>query len=202
MQDILQAPAAHPPQHLQAFQFLPVAARGVRVVNLAAAANFWTVAEMRIRSQGREVARSPDWRVSAWPNGWEVPLAFDNSYATRWSTWQAMSPGARLQVVFEKAETLDSVWLECDMAWESKVQVEVLTERGRWVAITDTAEHSTFDLPTGIRHAATRDVKSLGVRFLWLNDSDFCAQDMKNYPKFWGITLLAEANGTRFYRID
>ncbi|HMC62895.1 MAG TPA: discoidin domain-containing protein, partial [Candidatus Solibacter sp.] len=202
VQDILQAPDAHPPKHLQAFQFLPVTARGVRVVNLAAAANFWTVAEMRIRSQGGELARTPGWRVSAWPNGWEAPLAFDNSYTTRWSTWQAMSPGARLQAEFGKSETLDSVWLECDPAREAKVQVEVLTERGRWVAITDTAEHSTVDLPSGIRRAASRDVKALGIRFLWINDSDFCAADMKNYSKFWGITLLAEANGTRFYRID
>jgi hypothetical protein len=202
VQDILQAPAAHPPKHVQAFQFLPVTARGVRVVNLAAAANFWTVAEMRIRSQGRELARSPKWRVSAWPNGWEAPLAFDNSYATRWSTWQAMSPGARLQAEFGKAETLDSVWLECDPAWEAKVQVEVLTARGLWVAITDTAERSTVDPPSGIRRAAIRDVKALGIRFLWINDADFCAADMKNYSKFWGITLLAEANGTRFYRID
>jgi hypothetical protein len=202
VQDILQAPAAHPPKHLQAFQFLPVTARGVRVVNLAAAANFWTVAEMRIRSQGRELGRSPGWRVSAWPNGWEAPLAFDNSYATRWSTWQAMSPGARLQAEWSQAETVDSVWLECDPAWEAKVQVEVLTERGRWVAITDTAERSTVDLPTGIRRAASRDVKGLGIRFLWINGSDFCAEDMKNYSKFWGITLVGEANGTRFYRID
>jgi hypothetical protein len=202
VQDILQAPGAHPPKNLQAFQFLPVTARGVRVVNLRPAANFWTVAEMRIRSQGRELPRTSDWRVSAWPNGWEAPLAFDNSYATRWSTWQAMSPGARLQAEFGKAETLDSVWLECDPAWEAKVQVEVLTEHGRWVAITDTDERSTLDLPSGIRRAATRDVKALGIRFLWINDADFCAADMKNYPKFWGITLLAEGNGTRFYGID
>jgi hypothetical protein len=202
VQDILQAPAAHPPKHRLAFQFLPVTTRGVRVVNLAPAANFWTVAEMRIRSQGREVARSPDWRVSARPNGWEAPLAFDNSYATRWSTWQAMSPGDRLQVEFGKAETLDSVWLECDPAWEAKVQVEVLTAWSRWVGITDTAERSAVDLATGIRRAASLDVKALGIRFLWINGTDFCAEDMKNYSKFWGITLLAEAHGTRFYRID
>lgn len=202
IQDVLTSPLAHLPKHLQAFQFLPVPARGVRVRNLASAANFWTVAEMRIRFQGRELPRMPAWRLSAWPNGWEAPLAFDNSYASRWSTWQAMSPGARLQIEFGRSEMVDSVWLECDPAWEAKVQVEVLTDRGRWVAITDTAEHSTVELPTGIRRAATRDVKDLGIRFLWINDSDFCATDMKNYPRFWGITQLAEANGTRFYRID
>jgi len=202
VQDILQAPQAHPPKNQQTFRFLPVRARGVRVVNQAAAENFWTVAEMRIQSQGREVARSPSWRVSAWPNGWEAALAFDNSYATRWSTWQAMAPGSRLQVEFGQAELVDAVVLEADPAWEARVQVEVLMERGRWVAITDTSERTTVEPPAGIRRAATRDVKELGIRFLWINDSDFCAQDMKNYAKYWGITLLGEANGTRFYRID
>jgi hypothetical protein len=202
VQDILQAPAAHPPKHRQEFRFLPVLTRGIRVVNIASGENFWTVAEMRVLSQGREVPRAADWRVSAWPNGWEAPLAFDNSYATRWSTWQAMPPHARLQIDFARAERIDAVLLESDPAWEARVQVEVLTGSGRWAALTDTAEHSDVALPEGIRLAATRDVKARGIRYLWINDSDFCAEDMKNYAKFWGITQVAEGNGTRFYRID
>ena len=90
--DILWTPQAHKPARAQHFKFLPVTTRGVRVVNIASATDFWTVAEMRLRSQGRELPRSPAWRLSAWPNGWEVPLAFDNSYATRWSTWEAIAP--------------------------------------------------------------------------------------------------------------
>jgi len=172
------------------------------VLNIASAKSFWTVAEMRVWSQGRELPRAAGWRVSAWPNGWEAPLAFDNSYATRWSTWQAMPPRARLQIDFARAERIDAVLLECDPAWEARVQVEVLTDTGRWAAITDTVEQSTDDLPDGIRLAATRDVKALGIRYLWINDSDFCAEDMKNYAKFWAITQVAEGNGTRFYRID
>ena len=90
--DILWAPQAHKPSHAQHFKFLPVTTRAVRVVNIASATDFWTVSEMRLRFQGRELPRSPAWRISASPNGWEAPLAFDNSYATRWSTWEAMAP--------------------------------------------------------------------------------------------------------------
>jgi hypothetical protein len=202
VQDILQAPALHPPKHRQRFSFLPITTRGVRVVNIATAENFWTVAEMRVLSQGSAVARNAGWRVSAWPNGWEAPLAFDNSYATRWSTWQAMPAHARLQIDFPRAERIDGVLLECDPAWEAHVQVEVLTDTGRWVAITDTVENSDDEVPSGIRRASTREVKALGIHYLWINDSDFCAEDMKNYAKFWGITEVAKGNGTRFYRID
>ena len=50
--------------------------------------------------------------------------------------------------------------------------------------------------------AATREVKALGFRFLLVNEGDLVYADMKKYPNFWGITQLAEAKGTHFYRID
>jgi hypothetical protein len=201
-QEILWTPQAHNPQHAQHFKFLPVTTRGVRVVNIASGTDFWTVSEMRLRSQGRELPRSPAWRLSAWPNGWQVQLAFDNSYATRWSTWEALAPHARLQVEFPATERVDEVVLECDPAWTARVQVEVLLDTGRWVPLTDTPELVKTDFAPGIRRAATREMKALGFRFLLVNEGDMVYADMKKYPTFWGVTQLAEANGTHFYRID
>jgi hypothetical protein len=172
------------------------------VVNIASAPGFWTVSELRLLSAGRELPRSADWRLSAWPNGEEVQLAFDNSYATRWSTWEAMSPHARIEVEFGAPRPIDEVVVECDPAWDAKLQVETLLPSGRWVPITDTAQFVKADFPTGIRRAAARDVKALGFRYLLLNDGDFVFKDMNKYPNFWGVTQLAEANGTHLYRID
>ena len=172
------------------------------MTNIASATDFWTVSEMRLRSQGRELPRSPEWRISGSPNGWEAPLAFDNSYATRWSTWEAMAPHAHLQVDFPAAQRIDDVVLECDPAWNARVQVEILLDTGRWVALTDTPEFVKTEFPTGIRRAATREMKALGLRFLLVNEGDLVYADMKKYPSFWGITQLAEVNGTHFYRID
>jgi hypothetical protein len=200
--DILWTPQAHRPEHAQHFKFLPVTTRGVRVVNMASATDFWTVSEMRLRSQGRELPRSPAWRLSAWPNGWEVQLAFDNNYATRWSTWEAIRPRARIQVELPAAERVDEVVLECDPAWNAHLQVEVLLDSGRWVPQTDTVETVKTEFALGIRLAATREMKALGFRFLLVNEGDMVYADMKKYPIFWGITQLAEANGTHFYRID
>ena len=53
-----------------------------------------------------------------------------------------------------------------------------------------------------LQHHATREVKALGIGYLWINDSDGLAAAMESDPKSWGITQLAEANGTTFYRID
>ena len=201
-QDTLWAPQGHKPENAQHFRFLPVTARGVRVVNSATATDFWTVAEMRLRSQGRELPRSPAWRLSAWPNGWEVQLAFDNNYATRWSTWETITPHARIQVEFGAAQRVDEVVLECDPAWNAHLQVEVLLETGRWVPLTDTSQVVKAEFAPGIRRGVTRELKALGFRYLLVNDGDMVQADMKKYPTFWGITQLAEANGTHFYRID
>jgi hypothetical protein len=202
VQDILWAPQAHAPAIRQRFRFLPVETRSVRVANNATNNNFWTVAEMRIFSQGRELARASDWKVSAWPNGWEAPLAFDNSYATRWSTWQGIGPRVHLQVDFPGPRRIDEVVLECDPVWEAKLQVDVLGASGRRVALTDSPEMVKAEPPGGIRLAAARDVKQLGLRYLLVNEGDMVYPDLNKYAKYWGMTQLAEANGTRLYRID
>ena len=200
--DILWAPQAHKPLNALNFRFLPVTTRAIRVVNIASGTEFWTVSEMRLRSQGRELARSPGWRLSAWPNGWEAQLAFDNNYATRWSTWEAIAPHQRLQVELPAVERVDEVMLECDPAWNARLQIEIRLESGRWVALTDKPEIVKSEFASGIRRAATREVKALGFRFLLVNEGDLVYADMTKYPRYWGITQLAEANGTHLYRID
>jgi hypothetical protein len=80
--------------------------------------------------------------------------------------------------------------------------VEILFDSGRWVALTDTAELVKTEFASGIRRASTREMKALGLRFLLVNEGDMVYEDMKKYPSFWGITQLAEVNGTHFYRID
>jgi hypothetical protein len=80
--------------------------------------------------------------------------------------------------------------------------VEVLLETGRWVPLTDTSQVVKAEFAPGIRRGVTRELKALGFRYLLVNDGDMVQADMKKYPTFWGITQLAEANGTHFYRID
>jgi hypothetical protein len=184
------------------FHFLPVTTRRVRVVQTASAEAFWSIAEMRVYNQGRELPRSPLWRLAAEPNGWEVQLAFDNSYATRWSSWQAMAPGDFVEIDFGKSEPLDEVDLEMAYAPEARLQIEVLSDRGRWVPLTDASEIIPLDLPSGVRRAATREMKARGLGYLLVNDTDFFADDMRKYPMYWGITELTSVPGIHLYQID
>jgi hypothetical protein len=202
VQDIFWVPGGHPPRVKLGFRFLPVVTRQVRVVNNATDPNYWTVAEMRVFSKAKEVVREPGWRVSAWPNDWEAPLAFDNSYATRWSTWEGMKPHARLGIEFPEAREIDEVVLECDPAQEAKLQVEIMLPSGRWVGMTDSAEAVRAEPPQGIRRAAAREVKALGFRYVLVNEGDYVYGDLKKYLGFWGMTQIGEVNGAHFYRID
>src|SRR5262249_5807184 len=144
------------------YRFLPVTTRQVRVVNNTTHPNYWTVAEMRVFLKGTEIPRDPRWQVSAWPNEWEARLAFDNNYTTRWSTWEAMRPGARIGIAFREAQRMDGVVLHWEPAWEAKLKVEFLPPWGRWVGVTDTREFEKVEPPQGVRRAAALEVKALG----------------------------------------
>jgi hypothetical protein len=202
--DLLAAPLDRkvlPSEH-QRFPFLPVSTRQVRVVQTASGAGFWAINEIHVYSRGRELPRSPEWRVHAWPNGWDATLAFDNSYATRWSSWQSMSPRMFLAVDFGQPELVDEVALDLAPDQQSKVQVEILDGRGRWVPLTDSSETVVLDVPTGLRRAATLELKARGIRYLLVNDTDFFARDMRKYPSFWGVTELHSSETARLYLIN
>ena len=68
--------------------------------------------------------------------------------------------------------------------------------------MTDTSELVKADFPTGLRQAAAREIKSLGVRFILLNEGDMVFTDFKQYPTYWNVTELAATNGTHFYRLN
>jgi hypothetical protein len=52
------------------------------------------------------------------------------------------------------------------------------------------------------QHAAALVARSEGLDYLLVSDDDGVAENMKNNLNLWGLTKLAEANGTTLYRID
>jgi len=202
LQDALMTLVNRQPVDRQRFRFPAVTSMGVRVVETAAGEEYWSIAEMRMFAEGRELARSPEWRFTAWPNGWEAGLAFDGNPATRWSTWQAMPAGSRLEAAFARPETVDEVVLECAAVPGSRVRVEYLAEDRRWIRLQQAPEEFRAPPPPGLRLDSTRAVKAGGIRFLLVDNSDYTANDMKQNTKLWGLTEVAEGNGIQLYRID
>ena len=202
LQDALMTLVNRPPVDRQRFRFPAVTSKGLRVVETAAGEEYWTIAEMRLFAGGRELARSPVWRFTAWPNRWEAALAFDGNPSTRWSTWQAMPAGSRWEAAFPRPETVDEVVLECAAVGGSRVRVEYLAENGQWIRLLQPPEEFRAPPPPGLRLDSTSAVKAAGIRFLLVDDADFTAGDMKQNANLWGLTELAEANGIHLYRID
>jgi len=203
LQDALLTLVGNPPVDRERFRFPPVRAKGVRVIETVAGPDDWTVAEMRLLAGGRELARSPEWRLTAWPHPAEAAMAFDGNAATRWSTWGPMRPGDRLEAVFPRSETLDEVVLECMAARGAQLDLEYLSEDGRWRSIgTRSPAPEPQPLAPTLRLDPTRAVKAQGIRYLLVDDSDYSGPDMKQNLKLWGLTEVAQANGTHLYRID
>jgi hypothetical protein len=73
-------------------------------------------------------------------------------------------------------------------------------ESSQGVLAQETLENAAAS-GSGQREAALK-VKSLGLGYLLVNASDGVAEDLRNHFTSWGLSKLAEANGTTLYRID
>ena len=184
------------------FRFDPVTVRRLRVVNTASASGYWTIAELRIYSQGREVPRAREWKLTAEPNPWEVGLAFDRNYASRWSSWQAMRPGMFVAIDFQKAETVDEIVCEVAPHQKAQVQVEVVSDNGQWMPVNATLERSTVAMPADLRREAVGSLKAHGITHLVLRETDLPTADIRNVPASWGLEEVGQVGPLRIYRVE
>ncbi len=54
----------------------------------------------------------------------------------------------------------------------------------------------------GLRYAAMQEIRSRGVGYILVQDSDGGADDFLTRNRAWGITELDAQGGARLYRID
>ena len=184
------------PRLLETFRFPEQTLPRVRVT-VAAPSNQrsiqqWSVHELRFFDRGVELPRRPEWRLRAWPNPWEVQLAFDNSPATRWRSWEHATPGMYLEVDFGKSVAVDEVRVET--SYDSRnVQIQV-------EGLAQNAVVSSIEPPAGVRHAATYEMAQRGIHYLLIHDSDPIADDIRDDPDGWGLTEIAAGYGVKLYQ--
>jgi len=184
------------------FQFPATVTRRIRIVQTAQAdePDQWSVHEVRFFLRGQEVAGRPEWKPQAWPNPWDVQLAFDNSPMTRWRSWETAFPGMYLDVDFGKDETVDEVRLETAAEYTKvHLQVESLTA-GRWERLGGEADDRVVAAPPSIRRLAMREMHDRGIHYLLMRDTDYGAGDIRDDAEAWGLKLVASTEGARLYR--
>ena len=206
LQDILWTPMFRDfqPARILTFQFSPHDFRKVRVVQTASVPDAqWSVSELRVFSDGRELPRDPQWRLTAHPNPWDVQLAFDNSAVTRWRSWQPPRPGMYIEIDFARNQRIDSVVVESSGdASACKIKLEGSNEDGRWSTIAEAPKESNRPARMSLRRSAAAELKARGVRYLLITDDNIGANDFRSYPKLWGLACVAQQGTARLYYIE
>ncbi len=194
--------ASSQPRMVQTFSFPESMFRRLRARPTASADSPWSVHELRFFDRHVELSRSPEWRLRAWPNPWEVQLAFDNSSATRWRTWEAARPGMYLDVDFGQSQTIDEV--QIDTSYDSnnlKVEVEAMNEAGNWVRIARDPSIRFIEASPQIRRMETAEMQARGVHYLLMHKEDYGANDMDDNPEGWGLAEVAAGYGVKLYKV-
>ncbi len=197
---------AYQPTRMLAFRFPGREMRRVRLVQTARGQGLqeWVVHELRFRHRSVELPRQSDWRLRAFPNSWEVQLAFDNSPATRWKTWETAAPGMYIDVDFGHMEILDEVDMETsrEHPWPIRLQVQTPDPQGHWTTLAENPDDRAIRPKGSIRRAATYEMRRRDVNYLLVKDSDWGAADFSDDPDSWGLIAVATAPGATLYKVS
>jgi hypothetical protein len=180
------------PRLVETFTFPEKTISRVRVKAVNVSDHQWSVEELRFLDHGTELPRQPGWRLRAWPNPWEVRLAFDNSPATRWRSGERAAEGMYLDVDFGKDVRVDQVRVETSYdSRDIRLQVE---------GVAQAPVVTGMEPPQSIRHAATYEMAQRGIHYLLIHEADPIADDIRDDPEGWGLTELPGGYGVRLYQ--
>ncbi|MBI5085863.1 MAG: hypothetical protein HZB13_14845 [Acidobacteria bacterium] len=190
------------------FTFLRQSIKAVRVVHTAASGpadsrDILSIGEFRLSSRGLPVEPSPDWRLEARPNPWDVQLAFDNNPLTRWRSWEWLRPGMYVRADFGHALTLDTVRLETSLdQYSARLRVDGQAETGEWKTLATEPVSTGLPPPLGLRRAAMEEIRRRGVTHILVHEGDTGWEDFRQKAGLWGIREAGAVDGVRLYRID
>jgi hypothetical protein len=163
----------------------------------------WGIAEFHVYHSGQELARAPEWRLSAHPNPFEVSMAFDNSVVTQWRSWQVGEPGMWVQVDFGRVQSIDQVMLESPGDDDqSRSVLEGMDDSGKWTMLCSTPNESRRAIEHSLRWEAAQDVKRLGIRYVLVVKNDLGAEDFQRFAPLWGMKCIGTAGSARLYYIE
>ncbi len=163
----------------------------------------WDVHEIRFFHAGVELPRLSAWRLQAHPNPWGVQLAFDNSEATRWRSWEPLHPDMSIDVDFGREQPVDQVRVELsDADWNVRMRVEAMDANGIWTPLPGREELRVKPFEGSVRRAAGFELRARGVDYLLLKDTDWGAKDIAEDPARWGMTRLVYESGASLYRVN
>lgn len=191
------------PQRQLRYNFPEKPIRRIKIVQMKTSSEQFGVTELRLLHQNKELPRSPDWRLRAMPNPWDVQLAFDNSPVTRWKSWESMRPGMFVEVDLGKDQIIDSVLLETtNDQYQAELQLYVQSENKDWLLVKEPPQTKEVPQLRGLRRAAMEELRARNIHYILAMPDDPAAKDYFSNRILWGIRLLADRAGARIYAIE
>lgn len=186
------------------FRFPPALLRRARATQTASRRReMWSVSEFQLLQHGRPLTFDAKWRTTAYPNPWDVRLAFDSNALTRWRSWEDTAPGMYLEADLGEPKSVDQITiLVSSDEPRSHLILSGMDTGGAWRTFPAPASITTAHLDGNLREQAVRAIRARGIDYLLVTPSAFGANDFNENAAEWGIRLVGESQGTRLYQLD
>jgi 4-amino-4-deoxy-L-arabinose transferase-like glycosyltransferase len=163
----------------------------------------WDFHEVLLYNAGVRERGSPEWVLSAWPNVWESPLAFDGNPVSRWDARERVRTGMYLEVEFDRALTLDrAVWV-CSVP-RGLPEVHGRTLDGSWKVLSARPELRRHEAQH-LRLRAIGLFRREGVRYILApvgtGGNGLIGRSLAEDPNTWGVQNVACRDGFCLQRI-
>lgn len=190
-------------RRLWRFRFPAVNAREVRLVQQGRTATNqqWSVNEVHLQFNGADVPIGGGAQPYAWPNPWDVGLAFDGNGVTRWRTWEPLRPGMNLGVRLATPVHVDGLTvLDFPDEWEGRMALRVLDEMGQW--LDEPPPALEIVPPVDLRKTAAQILKRAGIHYIVLSRNEWNSSAFIGAAADWGFTPLAATPTYTLFRIE
>jgi 4-amino-4-deoxy-L-arabinose transferase-like glycosyltransferase len=161
----------------------------------------WYVHELLLTSGDSQVFNRPEWQLRAWPNVWDLPLAFDENQATRWRTWEPIRAGMFVEVDFDGAQVLSGALMitPYDLPFEFYGN-----ESDGWHLLTPHPVNTPRTVGD-VRRAATSAVRRAGFRYILAYNGNegngAVGSTIVGHEAEWGLESVADLGPIALLRI-
>jgi hypothetical protein len=177
---------------------------GLRIRMPQASPVEWLIHEIALFSGAYPIFANSEWELRAWPNVWELPLAFDGNRATRWRTWEPIRAGMYVETDFDRAQTLSGAVMTSPTAFHPLPFEFYGRDRDGWHLLT--SRPVVTQRPLGdVRMAATRAVRGAGFRYILADNGNagngLLGAAMVGHEAEWGLEKTADLGPVVLFRI-
>ena len=176
-------------------------ARQILILQTASDETMWNVGEIRLWRQNRLITPQAGRTADAFPNPWDIGLAFDGSEATSWRSWEPMAPGMHISVRFASTQLVDRVdVVGNDLQWFSHMDIRILSDQGKWLCPLSASWQ--FDPPADLRRQATEALKRQRIHYVLIRQGAPFAEMFRNHLPEWGMHEIFSTQDATLYRIE